>query len=366
MAKKIDVEQLKTDLTTKAPGVRPVAASDLLSSGSTLVNLASSGRIAGAFAKGTYTLLVGDSESGKTWLAMTAFAEAALSSRFDGYRLVYDPTENGALMSLEQNFGRAVADRLELPGVDADGQPCCSPTAEIFYDNVKKYIAAGVPFVYVLDSENGLGSTAEIKKAKLNRKARATGEAEKGDMGDGKARVHSRGLRGIIRGLEATGSILIIIGQTRDDLRSPIPGAKTRSGGRALKLYAHTEIWCSTVGQIRKTVLGKPRIIGQTSRFTVKKNRINGRKATVDVPILNNYGIDDIGGCIDYLTEEGHWTQNAKGILTAPDFDFVGRPGKLIKQIEDNGTQRDLRRIVGTVWQKIIDASTPDRKPRYG
>src|SRR5437773_1716909 len=98
-----EFERIKARLM--AP-VRPKpTASRGLSSGLTLLNLACSGTPDYAFLPGHFYLLVGDSQSGKTWLLKQLFAEAAADSRFKGYELIEDNPERGALMDVPAYFG---------------------------------------------------------------------------------------------------------------------------------------------------------------------------------------------------------------------------------------------------------------------
>src|SRR6516162_7644169 len=107
------VNQIKKLITPDEP--RVLTSSDFLSSGSTLLNLACSGRTRGCFVKGHYFYFVGDTSSGKTFLTLTAFAEACANPNFDEYELVFDNAENGALMNFEKFFGSKMASRVKEP-----------------------------------------------------------------------------------------------------------------------------------------------------------------------------------------------------------------------------------------------------------
>ena len=63
--------------------------SNLLSSGSTLLNLACSNNPFGAFLAGHYYWFAGDSDTGKTFLCMTCFAEALRHPLFKNYKLIF-------------------------------------------------------------------------------------------------------------------------------------------------------------------------------------------------------------------------------------------------------------------------------------
>jgi RecA/RadA recombinase len=226
-------------------------------------------------------------------------------------------------------------------------------------DDCKK----GKPFIRVLDSMDALTSEAEDEKFEEQKKARRKGNDAAGSYGDGKAKKNSSGIRRVLAALRRSGSILIIICQTRDNLGFGFE-KKTRSGGRALRFYATLELWSSIKGVISKNVLGKSRQIGIRCGIQVKKNRITGRIPPIEIPIYTSSGFDDTGSCVDYLIEEGHWSET-KGKVTAPEFDFTGKPEKLIQMIEGGGWEKELHQLVSEIWYKIEKACTVERKPRY-
>jgi len=342
-----------------------ILRSDYLSTGSTLLNMACTGKPYGGFLKGHYFFIVGDSASGKTFLSLTCFAEAAINRHFDNYRLIFDNVEGGALMSLRKFFGKGVADRLEPPAVDDEGKPVYSATIEDFYFHVDDAQKIGKPFVYVLDSMDALSSLYEKKKFDEKKKASRGGPVAKGDYGDGKAKSNSTMLRKVLSGIHKTGSILILISQTRDNVGGgPFEPSKVRSGGRALKFYCGLELWSSVRGVIKKTVKGKPRKIGVKVKVQVQKNRIQGKDRTIELPIHYSMGIDDLGSCVDFLVEEDHWPAT-NGMIVADDLDLKGKRETLIRKIEAGGLERDLRELVTDVWNEIEKACEVIRKPRY-
>jgi RecA/RadA recombinase len=362
--------------------ITSVKRRDLLSTGSTLLNLAFSDNPFGGLLKGKYYFFVGDSASGKTFLSMTCFAEATINKQFRNYRLIYDNVEDGCLMDVQGLFGKAVAKRLEYPGgVDKEGVPVFSHTIEEFYYYLDDAIKTGQPFIYVLDSMDALSSEYEGKKFDQHKKAfvkkRKRGQqAEKdtdadqkedkltGSYGDGKAKKNSENIRKVLRGVRETGSILIVLSQTRDSFNMGPGERKTRAGGRSLRFYATVEVWSSVVGQISKTVRGTKRSIGVNVGLKVKKNRITGKTYKVETDIYPSYGIDDVGTCVDYLVEEKHWATEKQSIV-AHDFEVTATREKLIRVIEEQGLENQLRSLVGKVWREIEDSSKPQRKSRY-
>jgi len=341
---------------------------DFLSTGSTLLNLACTGYPDRGFAKGRYYFIVGDSVSGKTWLSLTCLAEAAKNPNFKDYRFIYDNAEDGALMDIRKFFGKEVFERMVPPGWkrDASRFSMFSFTIEDFYYNMDDAIKDGKPFIYILDSMDSLSSEVEGNKFDSNKKASRKGEDSKGSYGDGKAKVNSAMLRRVIgKPLLRSGSILIVINQTRDNIGAlQFQPRKTRSGGHALDFYACLEMWSSVAGRIIKIVRGKKRQLGVYCKIKVKKNRITGRERTVTIPIYHSFGIDDIGSCIDYMLDEGDWEIRV-GEINAKELGIKGSKRKLVKIIEMDGLEKDLRELVGDVWNEIEDACKIRRKRRY-
>ena len=316
--------------------------------------------------KGKYYFLVGDSTSGKTFFSMTCMAEATRNENFKDYDLIYDNVEDGMLMDIQRLFGAEVERRIEPPSTDDDGLPVYSETIEEFYYHLDDRIKTGRPFIYVLDSMDGLSSEAEGKKFGEQKKAHRGGKESKGSYGDGKAKKNSSGLRKALSGIRDTGSILIIIAQTRDILDAQMFGPKkTRSGGHALKFYATAEIWTALGGQIKRQVRGRQRKIGDKIRIRLKKNRVTGKLHEVWAAIYPSYGVDDIGSNIDYLLAEKWWTK-AGQTVKAKEFDLELQREKLVREIESSPKKvTRLQRIVGRCWKEIEDACALDREGRY-
>jgi len=358
-------DKIKAALRRK-PKQAPVTADRLLSSGGTLLNLACSGDAVGGFLMGTYVFLVGDTASGKTFLSLTCLAEASINPLFDGYRFIYDNSENGALMDFAKFFGQAVADRVEPPGTDAYGQPVYSQTVEEFYYHVDDALQKDKPFIYILDSQDALSSAPEVDKFAERKKAYRKGKDTTGSYGDAKAKVHSGNIRRLMGPLRDTGSILIVLNQTRDsfDMFNP----KSYSGGRALLFYATLQLWSSVAGRIERTVRGKKRQLGVDVKIKVKKNRLTGREQTITIPILWSSGIDDVGSCCNYLISEEVWEKSKDGTVTVNGMGPTWRAKNLeqvVRRIEAEGMEQDLRELVALTWREIDDACVAKRKRRY-
>lgn len=366
MKSKKDKTKKVKDAILKKQTSPALTANDFLSTGSTMLNLACTGHPDRGFAKGHYYFLVGDSISGKTWLSLTCLAEASINPNFKKHRFIYDNSEDGALMNIEKFFGKAVAQRIEPPRWNKFTGGSYSDTVEDFYFNVDDAIKQGHPFIYILDSMDSLSSESEADKFDKTKKAHREGKETSGSYGDGKAKVNSAMIRRVIgKPLRKTGSILIVINQTRDKINAlPFESKKTRSGGRALKFYACLEMWSSVAKKITKTVRGKKMQLGINSKVIVKKNRITGKERSVTIPIYHSVGIDDIGSCIDYLLEWKHWRKVEK-VINAKELGIKGSRRKLIRLIEKRELEKDLHDVVSELWNDVEDACTIKRKNKY-
>lgn len=367
--RKVDaiLAELKRDKSEKPKTHKAV---DFLSSGSTLVNLGMSGHAEGAWCKGGYYHLVGTSDSGKSWLSLTTFAEASISKHFKDYRLIHDNPENGTLMDFRRYFGQAMFDRIEPPRGTKD-DPINSATIADFYYNLDDAFCKKRPFIYILDSMDALYAEADKKKMKkakgAARKEEKGGEKEEvaGNYGMAKAKANSEGMRIAYGGLQKTGSILIVIGQAKVDISyGAKPGALTYSGGRSLKFYCHGQLWTRQIGEINKKIGEKTKQQGIRVALEASKNRHNGRHTKFRIPIYWGTGIDDTGSMVDWLVEEGRWKEE-KGVVTAKELGLVLKREEMIQRIEAEDMEGEVRKLVAAHWEEIRKALVPQRKMKY-
>ncbi len=337
---------------------KPMLKKKLLSTGSTQLNLALSGKRKGGIEEGTVVLLAGDSDSGKTYIARTILAEAANNPAFADYALKYSDAERGWLGDDILHFGKKLSQRLETDYPES---------LDEFYYTVDDDIQTGKPFIRVLDSMDALQPKDDLKKFRKQKKASREDKEEKGTYGMAKAKMNSDKLRVVSDQLARIGSILIIIAQLKDNVASPIPGQKSVSGGKALKFYSHLVVWTGT-----KTVLTKEYTKGRKLDqgiqviAKVKRSRLTGKKRSVTFPIYHTAGIDDVGACIDFLVTEGYWKKSARGIH-AEEFipEQAMRREELVKYIESENGEEQLQVLVANLWNKIEDSVKVERKRRY-
>ena len=259
----VDINHIRRIMAKKKKKLK-ARKKPMLSVGSTVLNLAISGKPDAALEPGDYMYFVGDSMSGKTWIAMSILAEAANNPAFSNYRLIYDDAERGARMDVVKFFGKKMADRLEIVN---------STYIEEFYFDLDDDFKGEKPFIRILDSMDCLDSFDDEDKFNEWKEAYAEGKETKGSYGMSKAKMNSTSIRRTMSRLEESGSILVVISQTRDDINPRTFSTKTRAGGRALRFYATVEVWSSVAGTLKKTYKGKERELGVKVKYDVKKNR---------------------------------------------------------------------------------------------
>jgi len=288
----------------------------ILSCGDPIVNLHLSGRCRGGFLCGKYHHLVGESSAGKSWIAMSVFAESSLHPIFKDHTLLYDNVEDGMLADMDYYFGETTAKRIKAPRY-VDGEEDFSITVEDFFDNLERKNQeakeSGKGFIYVLDSYDGLSSESDMALMLSNMKLRAEGKDVKQSMGMGKAKAGSNRFGNICRELKETGSFIFIISQQKNKFNPT--GATNKhhwSGGDWLKYYSATQSFLFIKDRIEKTIKGKKRPIGTEAKINIRKSRQTGQRHS-DIPlrIVNTFGIDGIYNCVNYLVSEGVFTGKA-------------------------------------------------------
>ena len=332
----------------------------LIPTGSTMLNLTLSDSTKGGWQKGKIANLIGDSSSGKTFLALSTLAECCYNPDFDNYRLIYDDVEAASEFDLRELFGD-LADRIEPPARDEDGEPVYSNFIQDFHYFVLDALEDGRPFIYILDSLDALDAKEDQEKIKEQRDAHRKGTKAKGTYGMAKAKGMSSMLRNIKRGLKDTDSFLLIVSQVRENLDPMSFAKKKRAGGKALKFYCTHEVWMSHI-QAKKS---KGLVIGTSTHLKCTKNKLTGKVRESQFEIFYDYGIDDIGSMVDFLVDVGVWKKK-KASIVADGLGITASRKKLIQEIEENGLQSSVREMCGQAWLEREKAVRLKRKRKYG
>ena len=362
----------------KEPEIESMAS---VPSGSILLNLACSDSYRAAFQLGRMVNLIGDSSSGKTYLALEMLAQCCQRKEFDNHRIIYDDAEKALSMDIRECFGAELDERMEFPHykkkrnmspigaraayemVDLDA----SETAEDFHFNVLDALEKG-PCIYVLDSADALTAEQDDDKIEEMREARAKGNDTTGSYRMAKPKAFSNLLPSIVGDLEESQSFLLIISQTRANIEPGTFEKRTRSGGKALKFYASHEIWLAVRKGLQQKVKGasdKNRNVGSSIVAKVSKNKLTGKSRTVEFDHRHGYGCDDIQSAIDFLiAEKGGMTKSAAKVTWRGE--VYNTTNQLIDAIEDGNMEKLLFQDVQRRWLEIEEELKPNRKPKYG
>jgi len=273
--------------------------------GCTLLDLAIGGGLGVGIPEGSIVNIVGDTGSGKTFIAIEILVSAFYQYK-KNLKWVYDDCESGFTFDTNNLYGLEII---------SDDENIKSETIQDLYCNCRKFYTSlkdKKQGVYIVDSLDGLSSdeinNLGTKKYNAFKKEKKENEKEKGSYKIEKAKVLSQEFFPQIKPYNVkTNSLLIMISQTRDKINSMFK-TQTRSGGKALDFYADVIIWLSHVMEIKR----KERVIGYIVKAYVKKNKTPRPFRKVTFPILFDYGIDDIGSNLDFL------------------YDLRGKDGKLL------------------------------------
>jgi len=318
--------------------------SDLVPTGSTLLNLALSGQSIGGFKLGTIVNVVGDSHAGKSFLAWHLLAECVYSKKFKDYELIYDDAEAALSIPIRSLFGKRVEDRVRMD--------IRSDYLEDFFVSIRKVLKKGKPFIYVLDSLDSLKAKEEDEKTDD-----LVGKRQIPDV----PRILTQVLRRMNDQISDADSLLLIVSQTRKAIGVMFGDKLRRAGGDALRFHSHHELWLAVKGHERR----KGRDVGVICRVKIKKNKLTGRQREISFPLYVDYGLDDIGSMVDWLVDEDFWVKEKGSRTVKTDYGNITRE-KTIKFIEDNNLESELRKMVEDKWNEIEDSIKTDRKRRYG
>lgn len=338
-----------------------------LSTGCTLFNCCISDKWDGGWASGRISNPVGDSDTGKTLIALSSLAEAANNESFDDYDLYFADCESAiAISGLEDMFGSRFQDRviiLSPNNEDPEDQP--PETIEKLHYQLLDLFDSGRKFVYVLDSLDHIPSKDELDKTEEQREADRKGKDTSGTYGMSKQKYLKKMFREIGTKLMETDSFILIISQTIANV-GPGFAPKSRAGGSGLDFSSRVISWFKPL-EVEKV---KERRVARKVEAKVSKNHITYKKREVQFWVADGLGIDDVRSNIEFLVKEKVWDKSGAFIVPHGLFGDEETPEKfqsktLIKLIEDQNLEKDLAKIVGRTWQEIEESLKPDRKPRY-
>lgn len=321
--------------------------------GCTLIDLVT----CGGYQAGKIINIVGDTSTGKTYLAIECIASA--KQKF-GKKLkwFYDNSESGFSFDTNVMYGFDVLTEAM--------QKNRSVTVEDFSVNLHKQLKSlksDEYLIYVLDSLDGLSSEAERKRDKERIKAaEADKDYDKGTYAMEKQKYLSEFFRLRSAEIEDKNCLLIVISQVRHNIGVMFGEQYKRSGGKALDFYAHICLWLAVVEKIKK----KNRMVAVTIKAKTKKAKISKPFRECFFDLIFDYGIDDIGSNIDFLYDLRTCTGNRS--IKKEKVEWEGTEytrDALIKHIEENNLELQLEEKTITKWNDIEKEIATDRKSKW-
>jgi len=366
-------EDIAEQFKKAASQPRKISTELLIPTGSTMLNCCCSDNPFGGFQLGKIVTIPGPSQSGKSIVAWSMLATVAHDKRFDGYDLIYDDIEEAMEFDASYLFGEKTAKRVKAPKYEKD-EAIYSHSIQDLESAILKRCDKGdcKPFIWVADSLDGLTSEEELEREYANAILRAKdGDHAKQiqqSYGTEKARIIGRMLRLVKGYLKKTKSTLVMVQQERDKLGAPVFAKQyTTSGGRAPFYYSSHQVRLLNSG----TIKDKNIPTGNKLQAYVVKNKLNGKKRDCAFCVYEDYGIDDIASCVDFLAKE-HWknARDNKGAIKANTFiadelEFEGTKAKIIDHIEENQLEKTMQKTVGIAWNKIEESLRLGRTRRF-
>jgi RecA/RadA recombinase len=378
-SRRLSAKQSKTDEIVKEiekeikeKPVKNETEKKFISTGSWQINLALSDLVDGGYPLGDLCNIVGDSDTAKTLLGLSMMAEGVRNHQFDDYNFVYYAVETGMYFPMETMFDKHLS-RINLikksPFAIQDWQ-------------VQILKQAKKPIISVVDSIDALTTDEELDLIEESDEKKR----KEGFSNLLKPKALSRFLSPIVGRIQSTNSVLLAISQTRDNIGVTFGPNKRRAGGVALKFYSSCEFWLSPKEKIYKKVRGEDHEIGKWVKVKVTRTRITGKEHEVLIPVYNRYGVDNIGGTIEWLVQNRFWgimkpektekkevpvekeskkDKKAKEIIdTVGDFINADRI-ELRKYIETNNMEVKLKQILQESWNELEAELELDFKPKY-
>jgi len=304
-----------------------------LSSGCDLLDLVVGGGVRYGYPVGKVINIVGDSSSGKTFLACELMAAAyhALGERL---RWTYDDAESGFSFDTEELYG--------FPVLPPEEERVKSETVEEWYCHVREFaesLKKNEIGIYVLDTLDGLSSKQIQERGDDRYKAYQKGKKyETGSYQLESAKFLSQEFfKNLTSLIEQTNVLLVVISQTRDDITSMFK-KQTRSGGRALDFYAHSCLWLAKSQVVKK----KGRAVGIVVKAKVMKSKTPRPYRWCYFPLTFDYGLDNVGANVDFLydlrTETGE-LKSASETLRWSEGGREANPKALVEFIKERGKE---------------------------
>jgi recombination protein RecA len=322
------------DSSDYAFATRKIGVDLLVSSGSTLLDLAISGkrRRGGGIPGGMLMEMFGGEGSGKT--ALLAEICASAQSK-DGEVRFLDPEAR-----LDKEYSRIYEMNLKA-------QDYFRPeTVSEVFDRIKDFKPKNTNVINVIGTDSLAALSTEL-------------EMEKGDkMGMKRAKEFSEGFRKLARTIASKNMLLACTNQTRQGEYGDVT-----PGGRAVAFYSSLRLRTTQKGlvYVEKDFQGKKvkKAIGIESNIFVKKSTIDDPYRECLIYIIFGYGIDDIRGNLQYMKDMRGETK----YICPGEKSYVSM-AKAIEYVEKEGLEEQLRTQTIDLWEEVEHKFDQNRKKK--
>lgn len=332
-------QQVKSKATTKRVENSTQNKEVLISTGSTLLDLAISGgrQRGGGLPAGILVEVFGPPGSGKTVLLSEV---AGAIQRNNGEVMFYDPEAR-----LNKQFAR-------IFGLDINTMNYSTPnTVTSVFHGVREWQpkSKGINGV-MADSLAALSTDMEM-------------ENDAGDkMGMRRAKEFSEELRKTCRVLAEHNYLMLCSNQIRQNLDSGPYGQRYKSpGGEAIGFYSSLRLRTHNPTKIKRKVrvAGREvsRVVGVSIDVEVFKNSVWSPYRVAPITILFDYGIDDIRENLQYVKNYTKAT-----VYTVQDTNVGQSMDQAVANVEQKNLEQALRNQVISLWEEIEQKFTIERK----
>lgn len=346
----------------------------MFDSGITTLNLAISGNPDTFARPGNTVSYIGQSNAGKTVLALTT---SAASFYKYGHKPLFYALEPNVMIDIERLFGKRFAKALEVV-TDLD------LTLEGWQKDVRaRFKAAKKSMVVTLDSTDALKCEADIAAldGKSLAKKKATEESDEQKAAKAQraaaATAWSKCLSEVTKSVGINEGLLILTSQVRTSPGVMFGSPFYRSCGAALDFFSEIRVWMwgSNVEKVEKVN------VGGWTKIEVKRNKVTGDARTIYAPIYPSYGIDDTRAMLHFLAE----TESGAEWANKSSMDKITVGGEIVEgkrvggttmtlaemaaYYEGEGTKDVLKQMVTAAWmsreERLKQEVLAGRKPRF-
>ncbi len=334
-------EEVKKVTTSPIEKSKKVEVKKVISTGSTLLDLAISGnRIRGGGVPGGIIMEVfGPPGAGKTAI----LAELCASAQF----------KKGDIKFLDPE-GRLDQEYCRIYGMNIPKENYKRPdTVTEMFDLIKKWKPKADKSINVIAADSLAALSTELELG------------EKGDkMGMRRGKEFSEGLRKTCRLIANNNWLIACSNQLRESQYGEVT-----PGGKGIPFYSSLRIRIQEIDKVRisKKIVEKDeerkevkvgKVIGIESHCVIKKSTVDDPFREAPIYIVFGIGIDDIRGNLQ-------WYKDMTGDTTYDCIDKgYSRMNDGIRYIESNELQNELRERVIDLWEEIEDKFLMNRSPK--